>query len=189
LRNQFIAPITLFPRFFGLECRFTPRSRCAERGRCDHFNSALSASWRTAVTRSALPTAQPRWHGRARSRKRPPLRLETHGAHRCSLQHRIHRPGCKNKKRFGAQWPFRQNPARISIGETGGRVLRQLTGKTPENPDLLLQSRDALVLKNPDYDATVLGLTICCFVLDYLATLAHRAWSQHVRKRYMPLLQ
>jgi len=54
--------------------------------------------------------------------------------------------------------------------------------------DKSLQSGDALVLKNPHHDAAVLGFTVCCFILDHLATLAHRARSQHVRKWSMPLL-
>jgi hypothetical protein len=38
-------------------------------------------------------------------------------------------------------------------------------------------SRNALVLKYPNYDAAVRGLAICRFVLLYLASLAHCSWG------------
>ena len=57
-----------------------------------------------------------------------------------------------------------------------------------EKLNSLLQSRNSLVLKNPNYNTTVFRLAISFFVLGYLATLAHRTWGQHIRKRDMTLL-
>ena len=51
-------------------------------------------------------------------------------------------------------------------------------------------ARDALVLKYPDNDTTVLGLALDgLIVATYLATLTHRTRSQHVGKWDMALLQ
>jgi hypothetical protein len=76
------------------------------------------------------------------------------------------------------------------VFSTSGRFLGNVrcsaTGEIPRSQGSeSLQSRDAFILKYPDHNATILGFAVCRFILDYLATLAHRSWSQHVRKRYM----
>src|SRR5689334_25109468 len=49
-------------------------------------------------------------------------------------------------------------------------------------------SSNPLILKNPHYDATILGFRIISFTCFHLLTFAHRAGSKHSRKRNMALL-
>ena len=51
-----------------------------------------------------------------------------------------------------------------------------------------LDSGDTLILKNSHYHATILSLRIIRFTCFHLPALAHRAGSQHSRKRDMALL-
>ena len=53
----------------------------------------------------------------------------------------------------------------------------------------LRYSRNSLILKYANYDAAIRSLVICRLVLLYLASLAHRAWGQHIGQRNMTLLQ